>query len=47
MSITFKVVVERNQINTLDYNYVASRIGIYRKILSLDINNAQMVQIWV
>ena len=46
MSVAFKVVVENSQINSLDCNYVASRIGIYREIVSLDINNAQMLQIW-
>ena len=47
MSVTSKVVLEKSQINTLNCNYVASRIGIYREIVSLDINNAQMLQIWV
>ena len=47
MSMTFKVVVEKNQIKTLACNYVASRIGIDREIVSLDINNAQMLQNWV
>ena len=34
-------------IHTLDCNYVASRLGIYGQIVSLDINNAQMLQDWV
>ena len=34
----------KNQINTLDYNYVATGIGINREIVYLDINNAQMLQ---
>ena len=43
MSMTFG----KNQINTLDYNYVATGIGINREIVYLDINNAQMLQNWI
>lgn len=47
MSITFIVPVQKNQLDTIDCNYIASRLGIYREYVSLDINNAQILQILV
>ena len=47
MSMTFNVVLENFPVNTLVFNYVASRIGINGEIVSLNINNAQMLSNWV